>query len=208
MSFLTGGQGVATLLLAHGAGAPMDHPVMEALAQALMAQNLRVIRFEFAYMAQRREGGPRRPPPKIYLLCDEFRRAVDDLACAGPLFIGGKSMGGRVASMVADDLARTGQVQGALCYGYPFHPQGKPDRLRTAHLMDIAAPVLICHGTRDPFGSPEEIAGYGLPPQVQLHWLDDGDHDFKPRKRVTGQEQGDLLAEAAQASARWIAAQL
>lgn len=193
-----------TVLLAHGAGSAMDSGFMNAMAAGLTGQGLRVARFEFAYMAQRREGGSRRPPPKVELLCDEFRAAVTDLACTGPLIIGGKSMGGRVASMVAEELHAAGAIRGLLCLGYPFHPTGKPDRLRTAHLERLTCPTLICQGTRDPFGSREEVAGYALPDSIRLVWLEDGEHDFKPRKLVTGQTQADLLAEAAGQVARWV----
>ena len=185
-----------TLLLAHGAGAAMDTPFMEAVAQGCAARGLRVARFEFAYMAARRSGGPKRPPPKIELLQAEYRAAIDALACTGPLVIGGKSMGGRVASLIADDLYSAGKIAGLVCLGYPFHPQGKPDRLRTEHLADLRTPTLICQGTRDPFGTRDEVAGYTLAPTIDLFWLEDGDHDLKPRKRLTGLTQADHLAAA------------
>lgn len=147
----------ATVLLAHGAGAPMDSASMTAAAQALAGQGLRVARFEFAYMAGRRNDGTRKPPPKADKLIAEYRDAVDALGpIAGPLIIGGKSMGGRVASMVADELFATGKIAGLLCLGYPFHPPGKPEQLRTAHLEGLSTPALIAQGTRDPFGTRDE----------------------------------------------------
>jgi len=203
MDLLTRGSGPATLLLAHGAGAPMDSDFMEAMATALAGRDLRVVRFEFAYMAGRRSGGPKRPPPKVEPLCEEFRAAAATLDASGPLIIGGKSMGGRVASLIADDLHAAGRIRGLLCLGYPFHPTGKPERLRTAHLEQLATPALICQGTRDPFGSRDEVAGYALSPQIRLHWLEEGDHDFRPRRRPGGPGQADLIAAAAAAAATW-----
>ncbi|CUH63251.1 Alpha/beta hydrolase family protein [Thalassovita autumnalis] len=197
----------ATVLLAHGAGAAMDNPVMNMLAERLAASGLRVARFEFAYMAARRSGGPKRPPPKVELLCEEYRQAVTDLRGqigGGPLIIGGKSMGGRVASLIADDLGDGGQVQGLLCFGYPFHPQGKPENLRTTHLANLRLPTLICHGTRDPFGTREEVAHYALSPMISICWAEDGDHDLKPRKRVTGRDHASQLDQICQSAAAWI----
>jgi len=94
------------------------------------------------------------------------------------LFIGGKSMGGRIASMVADEA----EIAGLVCLGYPFHPPGKPEKLRTAHLERLATPALFVQGTRDPFGTREEVAGYRLSPAIGFHWSEDGDHSLKPRK--------------------------
>ncbi|GAA4218792.1 hypothetical protein GGQ68_002554 [Sagittula marina] len=190
-----------TVVLAHGAGAAMDSGFMQDMAAALAGQGLRVARFEFAYMAQRRVGGTKRPPPKVDLLCAEYRAAVRLLAAEGPLVIGGKSMGGRVASMVADDLG----VAGLLCLGYPFHPIGKPEKLRVAHLATLQTPTLICQGTRDPFGTRDEVASYPLSDRILLEWLEGGEHDFKPRKRVSGHTQADLIAQAARAVASWSA---
>ncbi|MFY0309939.1 alpha/beta family hydrolase [Leisingera sp. D0M16] len=208
IAFLLNGDepGRATLLLAHGAGAAMDTPFMTTIAEALAARGLRVARFEFAYMAGRRSGGPKRPPPKVELLQDEFRSAVEALACSGPLFLGGKSMGGRVASMIADDLWGQKRIRGLVCLGYPFHPAGKPEKLRTGHLAGLKTPALICQGTRDPFGTREEAASYALSDTVAFCWLDDGDHDLKPRKKVTGLTQEQHLQSAADEIARWIKA--
>ncbi len=172
----------ATVLLAHGAGAPMDSNWMNAVAAALAAEGFRVARFEFAYMAGRRAGAGKKPPPKAEKVMEEYRNAVAALDAQTPLIIGGKSMGGRVASMVADELHAAGQVAGLLCLGYPFHPPGKPEKLRTAHLADMTTPALICQGARDPFGSEEEAGGFTLSPSIELRWFADGDHDLKPRK--------------------------
>jgi len=192
-----------TLLLAHGSGAPMDSPAMNAAASALAAEDLRIVRFEFAYMAARRNEGSRRPPPKAETLIPEFEAAVAALGAKGPLVIGGKSMGGRVASMAADRLHGKGRAAGLLCLGYPFHPPEKPAQLRTAHLMTLETPTLICQGTRDPFGTVDEVPGYGLPERIRILWLEDGDHDLKPRKSISGFSAADHLATMARAVKAW-----
>ncbi len=193
----------ATVLLAHGAGAPMDSPAMTAISQALAAQDLRVVRFEFAYMANRRTDGSKRPPPRADKLNHEYLAAVDALQIEGPVIIGGKSMGGRVASMIADELFNADRIAGLLCVGYPFHPIGKPEKLRTEHLMGLQTPTLICQGTRDPFGSTDEVAAYDLSSAIQMSWFEDGDHDLKPRKRVSGFTQADHLKSMAATVAVW-----
>lgn len=191
-----------TVLLAHGAGTPMDSPAMTAIARALAA-GLRVARFEFGYMAARRGSGVRKPPPRAEALVPEYQEAVAALSAPGPLVIGGKSMGGRVASMVADELHAAGKISALLCLGYPFHPPGKPDRLRTHHLERLATPALICQGTRDPFGTREEVGEYPLSPAIEILWLEDGDHDLKPRKRVSGLTAADHLQSVAKAVVGW-----
>lgn len=175
-----------TVLLAHGAGAPMDSASLNATAKALAAANIRVARFEFGYMAARRTG-TRRPPPKAETVIPEYIAAVDDLGpTPGPLLIGGKSMGGRVASMAADALYDARRIAGLVCLGYPFHPPEKPTQLRTAHLKGLKTPTFIVQGTRDEFGIPSEVETYDLSPKIELLWLEDGDHDLKPRKAISG----------------------
>jgi len=198
------GQGSPTVLLAHGAGAPMDSPFMNLIAAELAEQGLCVVRFEFAYMAGRRLGNARRPPPKADNLREEFGAAVDALPAHGPLIIGGKSLGGRVASLVADDLSEAGKISGLLCLGYPFHPPGRPDTLRTAHLENIRTSTLICQGTRDPLGARPEVTGYRLSGKVDIFWVEDGDHDLKPRKSVTGESHEDAVKRVAAQIGSWI----
>lgn len=193
----------ATLLLAHGSGAPMDSAAMNAATAALAAEGLRIARFEFSYMATRRINGSRKPPPKAETLNPEFVAAIATLGTRGPLVIGGKSMGGRVASMVADGLHADGKVAGLLCLGYPFHPPEKPAQLRTAHLVNLTVPALICQGTRDPFGTKDEVPGYGLPEHIRMLWLEDGDHDLKPRKSMSGFSAADHLATMARTVKAW-----
>jgi predicted alpha/beta-hydrolase family hydrolase len=193
-----------TLLLAHGAGAPMDSAAMNAAARALAGHGFRVARFEFGYMAGRRTGAGPKPPPRAERVIPEYIEAVEDLGpTTGPLIIGGKSMGGRVASMIADRLYEARRIAGLLCLGYPFHPSGKPDQLRTAHLEHLATPTLICQGTRDPLGTREEVASYSLSSAIDLLWLEDGDHDLKPRKAISGLTAADHLETMAAAAAGW-----
>ncbi|MDQ0392028.1 alpha/beta hydrolase family protein [Labrys monachus] len=192
-----------TILLAHGAGAPMDSPWMNAAAAALAGAGLRVVRFEFGYMAARRTSAGRKPPPRAETLTSEYLAAVDALDARGAVVIGGKSMGGRVASMVADELHAAGRIAGLLCLGYPFHPPGKPAQLRTAHLAAMTTPALIAQGTRDPFGTREDVRGYALSKAIELLWLEDGDHDLKPRRNVSGLTMDDNLGRLAAGVAAW-----
>jgi predicted alpha/beta-hydrolase family hydrolase len=183
-SFLFDGpeDAATTIVLAHGAGAPMDSNSMIASAKALADAGFRVARFEFGYMASRRTGEGRKPPPKAESVMPEYVAAVADLGASGKIIIGGKSMGGRVASMVADELFAAAKIAGLLCLGYPFHPPGRPAQLRTKHLLGLKCPALICQGTRDEFGTIDEVPGFGLPAGTKMLWLEDGDHDLKPRK--------------------------
>jgi predicted alpha/beta-hydrolase family hydrolase len=107
--------------------------------------------------------------------------------------------------MVADRLQAAGRVAGLLCLGYPFHPVGKPGQLRTAHLANLKTPALIVQGTRDPFGTPDEVATYELSRAITILWLEDGDHDLRPRKSVSGFSAADHLEKMAQATAAWAA---
>lgn len=198
--------GRTTILLAHGSGAPMDTPWMNTIAENLADEGFRVARFEFSYMAARRTGGTKRPPAKAETYAPEFLTAIDALGCDGPLIIGGKSMGGRVASLIAQDLYDAGRIKGLLCLGFPFHPPKKPDNRRGENLADITCPTLICQGTRDPFGTRKEVETYTLSDAVTLHWLEDGDHDLKPRKRVTGYSLGDHLSALASRTKAWASA--
>lgn len=193
-----------TILLAHGAGAPMDSASMTATAQALAAAGFRVARFEFAYMAARRSG-QRKPPPRAESVQPEYRAAIDALKAKGPLIIGGKSMGGRVASMIADEMLCERKIAGLLCLGYPFHPPEKPQQLRTAHLAGLKTPTLIVQGTRDPFGTPDEVATYTLSKSIEFLWLEDGDHDLKPRKKLSGFSAAGHLKTMADRVAAWSA---
>ncbi|WP_139093040.1 MULTISPECIES: alpha/beta family hydrolase [unclassified Pseudomonas] len=170
----------ATLVLAHGAGAPMDSPFMGDIAARLAERGISVVRFEFPYMAMRREDGRRRPPnPQKHLLeCWRQVYAQVRAEVAGKLAIGGKSMGGRMASLLADELGADALV----CLGYPFYAAGKPEKPRVAHLAELKTPTLIVQGERDALGDRPTVEGYALSPAIQLHWLAAADHDLKPLK--------------------------
>lgn len=195
----------AHVLLAHGAGAPMTSPFMERITRLLVERGIAVSRFEFAYMAGRREDGKRRAPPKAERLIDEFKDAVAELSAelrpGAKLLIGGKSMGGRVASLVADELYGEGRIAGLVCLGYPFHPPGKPEALRTAHLEHLHCPALIVQGERDPFGDRNEVEALQLSPSIRFLWAGDGDHDLGPRGGSGFTRAGNLAAAADAVSA-------
>ena len=186
----------ARFLCAHGAGAGMETPFLATVAALLAERGIATHRFEFAYMAARREGGPRRPPPRAERLTDEYRAAVAAVPHGAPLIIGGKSMGGRVASLVADDLFAAGRISGLACLGYPFHPPNKPEQLRTAHLEGLACPTLIVQGERDPFGTRAEVEAFSLSSAIRWHWASDGDHDLGPRGASGFTRKGNLAAAA------------
>lgn len=191
-----------TVALAHGAGAPMDSQFMTFFASALAASGVRVARFEFPYMAARRTGGAKRPPDRADLLLTSWRAAVAALG-PGRLVIGGKSLGGRIASMVADETG----VAGLVCLGYPFHPPGRAERSRIAHLRSLRTPALIVQGARDPLGSLDEVGAYPLSSAVALHWLPDGDHGFAPRA-ASGRTLADNLEDALMAVTAFLRARL
>lgn len=191
-----------TLILAHGAGAPMDSPFMDDIAQRLATRGIAVARFEFPYMAARREDGRRRPPnPQARLLeCWREVYALVRQQVAGPLAIGGKSMGGRMASLLADELGADALV----CLGYPFHAVGKADKPRVAHLADLKTPTLIVQGERDAMGDRLTVAGYSLSDAIRVQWLVAGDHDLKPLK-ASGFSHEQHLDEAADSVAAFLA---
>jgi predicted alpha/beta-hydrolase family hydrolase len=183
------------LLLAHGAGAAMDSDFMSQLAQALAAQGVRVVRFEFPYMARARRGEKRGAPDRMPTLERSFGEVLETLGPANSWLIGGKSMGGRVATRIADRLG----VRGVVAYGYPFHPPRKPTELRTEHLRELKSDCLVVQGTRDALGNREEVASYPLSPRIEVRWLEDGDHSFEPRKS-SGRSFAQNLAEAVEAT--------
>ena len=179
-----------TIILAHGAGAPMDSSFMNRVAAGLGAKGHAVVRFEFPYMATRRREGGRRPPDRAPVLLDTWRQIIADHGPADRLVIGGKSMGGRMASMIADEMG----VAGLLVFGFPFHAPGKPPGERIGHLASIKTPTLIVQGTRDTMGTSDDVAEYALSSKIQLCWIEDGDHSLKPRKKSGISEQESLDA--------------
>lgn len=200
------------LLFAHGAGAGQQSPFMRQFVTSLAARGIQVLCVDFPYMQQMQETGKRRPPPPIAQTLDQFAQWYALLAelFDEPLWIGGKSMGGRVATLFASKQRASEQpcssaVPGVVVAGYPFHPTKAPDKLRLDHWPAIACPMLILQGERDPFGTREEVVGYTLSPNAQLAWLRDGDHDFKPR-RFSGLTQTVLIDEATQVAASFVRA--
>jgi predicted alpha/beta-hydrolase family hydrolase len=189
-----------TFLFAHGAGGSMDSPFMQRIAEGVAASGIRVIRFEFPYMQRRRETGKGGAPDPPRTLMQSFQDAIEQAGGGSRLVIGGKSMGGRIASMVADDA----KVLGVVCLGYPFHPPGKPEKTRTKHLESLRTATLILQGTRDSFGLPEEITAYKLSPAIKIEWIEDGDHSFKPRAR-SGRTEADNVGAAIALVAEFIA---
>ncbi len=174
----------------------MDSEFMAAVTEQVCIRGVAVTRFEFPYMQERRKTGKKRLPDRAPLLVEYFQDVVR--ACGGgeQIVVGGKSMGGRIASMLAAEV----DVRGCVCLGYPFHPPNKPETLRTGHFADIQSPVLIIQGERDPFGQLDEVNRLNLPDTMTVAWLPDGDHDFKPRKK-SGYTQQQHIQQAAD----WIA---
>lgn len=191
-------QPLATLLLAHGAGAAMDSSFMNRMAAALAENGVKVARFEFPYMAARRAGGKKAPPPKAELLVSAFQTALQQIMpeVEGTLLIGGKSMGGRVAAMLAGGASLPGKVKGVVCVGYPFHPTGKADVWRLEPLEQSRRPILITQGERDPFGSAAELETVALPPIVTITYLEDGNHDLGPRGQSPATWDGNIHGAA------------
>lgn len=189
-----------SIVLAHGAGAGMDSEFLNTFAIGIAQHGFRVVRFEFPYMAERRESGRRKPPDREPILRDTWMRVIQSVE-TGKLIIGGKSLGGRIASLLADEVA----AAGLLCLGYPFHPSGKPEQQRVEHLKTIRTPTLIVQGERDSLGNKDEVARYELSASIRIRWLPDGDHSFKPRK-ASGLTQAENLREGIEAVAKFVRA--
>ena len=173
----------------------MDSPFMQEMAKSLSAESLRVVRFEFPYMQEARKTGKRAKPDYPTVLEAAWKHVIGQLGDPSRLVIGGKSMGGRIASMVADRVA----VRGLVCLGYPFHPPGRPTVLRVSHLKDLKIPALFLQGERDSLGNRAEIQAYTLSKTIRIVFLPDGDHSFNPRKA-----SGHTLAENMTAAAKEI----
>ncbi len=189
-----------TVVLAHGAGVPMDAPFMNTFADGIAERGFRVARFEFPYMQRQRAEGKRFPPSPTPVLVERYLAVVGALGGGAGLVIGGKSLGGRIATLIANQV----QAKGVVCLGYPFHPPEKPDNVRIEYLKNISAPTLILQGAEDPFGAPDEVAGYDLPDNVKITWLDGGDHHLATAEgSETSDEQN--WAEGAGAIAEFVA---
>ncbi len=188
-----------TVALAHGAGAPMDSDFMQFFAESIGTSGYRVARFEFPFMAERRTIGKKKPPNRIEQLLDSWNTTIKILE-PDNLVIGGKSLGARTASLIAD----TAKVRGLICLGYPFHAPGKePGPNRLDHLLTLQTPTLICQGTRDALGSLNEVTEYQLSHKIHLHWIEDGDHGLKPRK-ISGRTENQNWEQANDAITKFL----
>jgi predicted alpha/beta-hydrolase family hydrolase len=201
----TGAMG-ATLILAHGAGAGQSHPFITMYARVLAEHGVDVVTFDFPYMQQRR-----RVPDSATVLEARYRQVIDRIraevsSAARSLFIGGKSMGGRIATQLAaadPDLP----VSGLVLLGYPLHPPGRPDKLRDAHLPQLGRRALFVQGSRDTFGTPDELRPVlaRITPAPTLYVVAGGDHSFKigsSRAALAG--QAEVNADIQRAIAEWI----
>ncbi|MEZ9697862.1 alpha/beta fold hydrolase [Vibrio sp. 10N.261.46.E12] len=185
-----------TFIFAHGAGAGMDHEFMQSVAKGLAFKGIRVIRFNFPYMVKRAEDGKRRPPDRAPKLLEAYQEVIEQVD-ADKLVIGGKSMGGRMAS----HLSEVDKVAAMACLGFPFHPPGKPEKYKGEHLAELAKPCLILQGERDTFGKREEFADFDLSDSIRVEFIPDGDHSFKPRKSSGHTEQQNITVTVEKLSA-------
>ncbi len=195
----------ATLILAHGAGAPQLHPFIVSFARALSERGVDVMTFDFLYMEQRRK-----VPDRMPHLVTCYRAAIEvartRIASARErLFIGGKSMGGRAATHVAAEDANL-PIGGVVLLGYPLHPPGRADQPRDAHLPGVRRPMLFVQGSRDTFGTPSELKPVlaSLSPLPTLHTVEGGDHSFKIAGRDAKARQAAVYAEVQDTIAQWI----
>lgn len=185
-----------TFIFAHGAGAGMDHEFMQSVAKGLAFKGVRVVRFNFPYMIKRAEDGKRRPPDRAPKLLEAYQEIIEQTD-ADKLVIGGKSMGGRMAS----HLSELDKVAAMACLGFPFHPPGKPENYKGEHLASLQKPCLILQGERDTFGKREEFADFDLSDSIRVEFIPDGDHSFKPRKSSGYTEQQNIAATVEKLSA-------
>ncbi|WP_251359137.1 alpha/beta family hydrolase [Kangiella sp. TOML190] len=189
----------ANFIFAHGAGADSQSEFMTTLAKLIRCQQLNVIRFDFPYMQRRQFTGKKSPPDRMDKLQNAFIEQIETIKAdtnGEQIFIGGKSMGGRVATMIADQVS----VAGVVCFGYPFHPPGKPEKLRTEHLQTLQTPCLILQGERDTFGKVDEVSTYGLAPSIDVRWFKDANHSLETLKRseISTEQSWQLAANQAQ----------
>ncbi|MDH5917290.1 alpha/beta fold hydrolase [Vibrio splendidus] len=193
---IDGEDNTITFVFAHGAGAGMDHEFMQSVAKGLAFKGIRVIRFNFPYMIKRAEDGKRRPPDRAPKLLEAYQDIIKQCD-ADKLVIGGKSMGGRMAS----HLSEVDKVAAMACLGFPFHPPGKPEKYKGEHLAELQKPCLILQGERDTFGKREEFADFDLSDSIRVEFIPDGDHSFKPRKSSGYTEQQNIALTVEKLSA-------
>ncbi|RLV59904.1 alpha/beta fold hydrolase [Parashewanella curva] len=182
MNLIVNGEGDTLVLFAHGAGAGMDSEFMQEFAENLAKRNCRVIRFNFAYMQANKDDGKKRPPERMPRLLSHFETVLKQVIEEHQpkrVFLMGKSMGGRVAAILSEALEIP--VLGIICVGYPFIPiKGGNPRLEP--LQGASHPVCIIQGERDRFGNRQQVAEWDLPENVEVQWVNDGDHSLQPRK--------------------------
>lgn len=207
---IKGKSNAPVFVFAHGAGVGMDSDFMETVANGLAELGVRVYRFDFPYMQLRKQLGSKRPPDRAPKLLQHFKQEL--LQLKGPLVIGGKSMGGRMASLLASELATDStsesaallaRIQGVIAFGYPFHPANKPENLRTEHFEQLSVPMCVLQGTRDKLGDADLVSQLNIPASINTVWFEDGDHDLKPRK-VSGYTHEQHLDQAIQIAAEFI----
>ena len=202
---------IAQILFAHGAGADMHHEFMEQVTALFNKANINVLRFNFPYMDKRIALGKRYPPDRMPTLINCYKQVINDFIAINnnnkkkklPLFIGGKSMGSRVAATIASDEKFSEFIQGVFCFGYPFHPVKKTEKLRLEPLQNTRKPILIAQGERDTLGSEVEISDYEISHMCQCFFLTDGDHSLKPRIK-SGYTQRQHIESAVQAIVQFI----
>jgi len=192
----------ATVVLAHGAGAGKDHPWMQRVVRAFATHDIDVVTFNFPYM----DAG-KSMPDKAPVLEKHYEKVWADAAsrAQGPVFAAGKSMGGRIASQVASKHGFAPAAAGLIFFGYPLHPPNQPAKRRDSHLPAIDVPMLFFHGTRDPFGTPEELQSLvATLPRATLHLIDGGDHSLVVKRK----DGADSVEQAVAHAAGWIAQEL
>jgi predicted alpha/beta-hydrolase family hydrolase len=192
------GGAAAVLVLAHGAGAGQKHPFMVAAAKGLAGRRISVVTFDFPYMRQKRH-----VPDKAPVLEAAFRDVIDatrEWSGATQVFIGGKSMGGRMATHLG--AKGLDGLLGIIALGYPLHPPGRPDKPRTEHLPSIGVPVLIVQGERDTFGTPDELKPViaTMKAKVTLHVVSGGDHSLT----VRGKKKDEMFQSVLDTIAQWV----
>lgn len=200
--YLQGGNGRHQVILAHGSGVGMGHDFMQRQADALIQQGFKVSLFEYQYMQTITATGKRRPPARVPVLIEEHRAWLRELGQGKPVWLMGKSMGGRLSSLLAQESESQG-VKGWCALGYPFHPQKNPDSLRVEHLLTNQRPGLIVQGTRDALGNQAEVESYQIPSSIKMHWLDHMDHGFSPYKQAS-LTQAEAIAQSAVWFKDWV----
>lgn len=196
------GDARAQFIFAHGAGAGSDSAFMQNMATLISQHQIDVALFDFQYMQIAKQTNKRRPPDRAPKLLAYFAEVLAHRQPDLPVFIGGKSMGSRMASMLCTQEDAE-EVAGVVAFGYPFHPPGKPDKLRIDHFIDMPCPFLVLQGERDTFGNQQELAELEMNNPPEISWLKDGDHSLKPRKK-SGLTEDDNLQHAANLAAQFI----